>query len=219
MCHALCRAAKQAAEARRAARRPLWQPEYLERFPRRGSTLDQHVQVSELPPGELELVELYLAWRVPQHVAAALRRVWQSHPNALRVKELFETLETYALIERQLSILCARCAKQGRQSEALQHVFDLACGHGLLGVLLACRFPALRVVCVDLERCSRLSVAHLCGVCFSVFRVSVTFQRDAACVAFQRASACVTQTVVSVCYTVAACATVCVCARVRGFNV
>ena len=119
------------------------------------------MQVSELAPGELELVELYLAWRVPQHVAAALRRVWQSHPNALRVKELFETLETYALIERQLSIIGARCTKQGRPSEALQHVFDLACGHGLLGVLLARRFPALRVVCVDLERCSCLSLKLL----------------------------------------------------------
>jgi tRNA1(Val) A37 N6-methylase TrmN6 len=31
-------------------------------------------------------------------------------------------------------------------------IYDLACGHGLLGVMLAHRFPRLRVVCVDLKR-------------------------------------------------------------------
>ena len=31
-------------------------------------------------------------------------------------------------------------------------VYDLACGHGLLGVVLAYRFADVRVVCVDMER-------------------------------------------------------------------
>jgi hypothetical protein len=141
-------AAKQAAAAKRAARRPLWQPAFLERFPRRrggsGSTLDQHVQVSQLEQGHLELIELYLASRVQHQVADALRRVWQTHLNSMRVKELFETIETFSLIESRIMRI-----------PTLITVFDLACGHGLLGVLLAYRFPALRVVCVDLERCAR----------------------------------------------------------------
>lgn len=51
-------AAKKEAEEKRAARRPLWRPEFLERFPRRrggsGSTLDQHVQVSQLEQGQMD---------------------------------------------------------------------------------------------------------------------------------------------------------------------
>jgi len=141
-------AAKQAAAEKRAARRPLWQPEFLERFPHRrggsGSTLDQHVQVSQLEQAHMELIELYLASRVPHQVAAALRRVWQTHLNSMRVKELFETIETFSLVESRIMRI-----------PSLITVFDLACGHGLLGVLLAYRFPALRVVCVDLERCAR----------------------------------------------------------------
>jgi len=56
------------------------------------------------------------------------------------------------LIERQMSIVRARAAARPGEEGDIETVFDLACGHGLLGVMLAHRFQDLRVVCVDLER-------------------------------------------------------------------
>uniref|UniRef100_A0A7S1SIH7 Methyltransferase domain-containing protein n=1 Tax=Tetraselmis chuii TaxID=63592 RepID=A0A7S1SIH7_9CHLO len=38
-----------------------------------------------------------------------------------------------------------------RRGRSVDTIWDLACGHGLLGIMLACRFPRKRVVCVDLE--------------------------------------------------------------------
>eukprot|EP00536_Pseudo-nitzschia_multiseries_P003895 jgi/Psemu1/284716/fgenesh1_pg.62_\ len=37
------------------------------------------------------------------------------------------------------------------QQKTIDVIYDLACGHGLLGILLAYRFATKRVVCVDLE--------------------------------------------------------------------
>lgn len=34
----------------------------------------------------------------------------------------------------------------------MNRIYDLACGHGLVGMLLAYRFPRKQVVAVDLER-------------------------------------------------------------------
>ena len=65
-------------------------------------------------------------------------------PKYLRVKELFETFEAYRRIGQAIY-------EQWREGN-VETIYDLACGHGLLGILLAWRFPALRVVCVDRER-------------------------------------------------------------------
>ena len=43
-----------------------------------------------------------------------------------------------------------RAAARAR-SRAAGGGYDLACGHGFVGLLLALRYPAKRVVCVDLE--------------------------------------------------------------------
>ena len=66
-------------------------------------------------------------------------------PQYCRVKELFESLEASKLVASQ--ILTAQ-----RQGRTIDTIYDLACGHGLVGILLAYRFPRKRVVCVDLER-------------------------------------------------------------------
>ena len=144
-------AAKRAAEAKREERRPVWKPENLALFPARGSTLDQHAQVAAQPPNLQAIISTYLS-SFSNEVAEALKRVWQKYPTSLRVKELFETMETFRLIHRQLSIILARASKRQRAHESIKHVYDLACGHGLLGVLVAQRFPSLRVVCVDLVK-------------------------------------------------------------------
>jgi len=65
-------------------------------------------------------------------------------PQYLRVKEIFESLESF----KTISSLILSAQEQCKQ---VNLILDLACGHGLVGILLAYRFPKKRVVCVDLE--------------------------------------------------------------------
>jgi SAM-dependent methyltransferase len=71
-----------------------------------------------------------------------------SNPRYLRVKELFETLEAFKITS---SIIIMAQDAQAEQKYNIHTVYDLACGHGLLGILLAYRFPTKKIVCVDLE--------------------------------------------------------------------
>jgi hypothetical protein len=157
-------AAADAKAVRRAAallaRRPAWRPDLLDLFPRRESTLDSSTMVEDLPPPLLAHVEAFLAQRERScsGIGAALRWVWTNHPRCLRVKELFETVDTFVLVVRQISMLRADAraagAVEGAPSDGMVicHIYDLACGHGLLGVLLARRFADIEVICVDLVR-------------------------------------------------------------------
>merc|ERR1712139_668315 len=77
-------------------------------------------------------------------------------PMGLRVKELFETVESFKK--------AASFAVDASKLRQIDTIYDLACGHGLLGALLAYRFPQKRVVCVDLQR------RHSFGVLLSAFR-------------------------------------------------
>jgi SAM-dependent methyltransferase len=77
----------------------------------------------------------------------------------LRVKELFETLEAFQIVSSIILMAEEKKKKdddgndEGIQNErgSIDTIYDLACGHGLLGILLAYRFPTKKVVCVDLE--------------------------------------------------------------------
>ena len=136
---------------------------------RDGGTLEQHTQMASLPPASAALCCAYLerrfsAWDRAGVVAAAMRLVWERHPTSLKAKELFETAEAFALLERRLTLLGPRRpshngASAGADAAAdtnaavrggVDHIFDMACGHGMLGVLLALRFPGIAVTCVDL---------------------------------------------------------------------
>ena len=137
--------------------------------------------VQDLSPPLLAHIEAYLVQK--EHccsgIGAALRWVWTNHPRSLRVKELFETVDTFALLVKQISMLRAdaRAASTAASSTLsddgaagsspappknkdgakccgmeISRIYDLACGHGLLGVLLAQRFKDIEVICVDLVR-------------------------------------------------------------------
>ena len=184
---------KAAAKEKREQRKPAWQADLLHRFPQRGTVLCQHAQVAELPQELSLLIErVYMPSMFPgscSEVAVALKWMWQRHPAALRVKELFETVETFSVIAKQIAYIQSRAAKQaktrkkgGGASSAssssaaaataeytpIEHIFDFACGHGLLGVLLGYRFPGVKVVCCDLERRSYfdhyIEAFRQCGV-------------------------------------------------------
>ena len=155
---------KRRALERARAKRPRWQPELLDGFDARDHSLDPHAFVADLDAERLRLIEeVYLPFVFPKscrdEVIDSLRHVWTNHPKSLRVKEMFETLEAFRLIEKQLSLLMARrreVQKEGgitsSPSKQVTTIYDLACGHGLLGVVLAYRFADVRVVCVDMER-------------------------------------------------------------------
>ena len=73
----------------------------LGKFKMRASTLDQQEMVGQLGDDLQDLVEVYLRQAFPSRsgdrslVVRALARVWAQYPLSLRVKELFETVETF----------------------------------------------------------------------------------------------------------------------------
>lgn len=118
----------------------VWQPDMLDRFP-----MNPNVMVADLDRERLDLLLTYVSETGrSESLSTFISGVVERHPKYLRVKELFETFEAYRRIGQAIY-------EQWRQDN-VDTVFDLACGHGLLGVLLAWRFRKLRVVCVDLER-------------------------------------------------------------------
>jgi SAM-dependent methyltransferase len=79
-----------------------------------------------------------------ERLTAIVRDIVSRHPRYLRVKELFETVEAYKRIGQAIY-------EEWRKGRIV-NIYDLACGHGLLGLLFAHRFRQIDVFCVDLER-------------------------------------------------------------------
>ena len=125
-----------------------WSFDELDDLPMRASCLQQNVLVAALPPEQQLRVWAFVRRRcMPQNpeVARALAVCAKACPTALRVKELIESVEAYAVAETFIS----GCAARGRPTTTIA---DVACGHGMVGLLLAYRFPHSKVVCCDLAR-------------------------------------------------------------------
>jgi hypothetical protein len=122
----------------------------LDNFPKRASgMLDPSATVASISPASRARFYRYLHDSFGKHypeLPAILHEVDASGSGRyLRVKELFESFEAFKI----LSSVVLTAEQQGRPVPA---IWDLACGHGLVGILLAYRFPRKKVVCVDLER-------------------------------------------------------------------
>ena len=125
--------------------------------------MDSNAMVADLDPRRLELLGTYVEeTTLSDELAAIVGRIAERHPKYLRVKELFETVEAYKRIGQAIY-------EQWRAGR-VEVVYDFACGHGLLGLLLAYRFGKLRVVCVDMEQRPAfghyLAVARELGIAF-----------------------------------------------------
>ena len=120
---------------------PAWTPSRLDEF-----DLASQAMVSMLDDAGRSALDYYLAHALPQwpEMPCIVAHIATRHPTSLRVKELVESVECFRLVGQ---FFYERWKQRG-----LTTLLDLACGHGLVGVLLAYRFPQLRVVCVDLER-------------------------------------------------------------------
>ena len=120
-------------------------------LPRSANAICSNSMVNDLPDGTKEKLRAYIIDRCPgsSEIADMLFWVARTHPKELRTKELCETLEAITLIGSAINHLLV--GNPGRK-ESKMTIYDLACGHGLGGCLLAYRFPDVKVVCVDIER-------------------------------------------------------------------
>mmetsp|Transcript_98322 Transcript_98322/g.194833 ORF Transcript_98322/g.194833 Transcript_98322/m.194833 type:complete len:488 (+) Transcript_98322:63-1526(+) len=125
-----------------------WHDAEIGSFPMGATRLNPSTMVGHLSPMLRGRFWRYLTDRFGQYypeVAAILHQVDCDAPECLRLKEMFESIEAYRVISN--FIASAHAAGQ-----AVDRIFDVACGHGLVGILLGYRFPAAQVLCVDLEQ-------------------------------------------------------------------
>jgi SAM-dependent methyltransferase len=124
-----------------------WAYSELDDFPHRSSCIHPSATIESIGPKLRARFWRYLRDSFGQHYsefAPIFHEVSLSSPRYLRVKELFESLETFKLTSS--IILMAQS-----NNKTIDTVYDLACGHGLVGILLAYRFPKMKIICVDLE--------------------------------------------------------------------
>ena len=120
--------------------------DWLDALPRRATTLDKHAMVAAQPDETRARLVAYFADCMPRspELGVVCAEVLAAGPELLRVKELLETVEAF----RQISRFAADAAKL-RPSGEVARIYDVCCGHGLLGCLLAYRFPRADVICCD----------------------------------------------------------------------
>lgn len=113
-------------------------------LPSRASTLDPKCMLDKLPFAVAEAVTSYCALAFGEgsdEVSLCLKAAARTCPDGVRVKELLESVEAYREI--------AAFAHDAGKRRPLDCIYDMACGHGMLGLFLAYRFPHINVVCVD----------------------------------------------------------------------
>ncbi|MFC1586879.1 class I SAM-dependent methyltransferase [Planctomycetota bacterium] len=117
----------------------LWHPDFLGEYP-----MDSNAMVHDLSADQFNLLLTYVEEvTFSPKLSALIAEISRRHPKYLRVKELFETMEAYKRIGQAIY--------EQWQTGSVETIYDFACGHGLLGILLAYRFHKLNVVCMDLE--------------------------------------------------------------------
>jgi hypothetical protein len=128
---------------------------------RSGQTLHPSGMIESCSPYTKARVWRYLRHAIgPGHsshykeIATILAHVESQPCGFLRIKEIFESIESFRLIEN--FILAAQRTRKAQGLPPLNRIVELATGHGLVGVLLAYRFGVganpLHVSMYDLQR-------------------------------------------------------------------
>ena len=123
-------------------------------LPRSANVIDSNSMVSSIQ-GELrQNLRAYVSERCPGSLELVDALFWiaEQYPQQLRTKELCETLESVTLIGADINALLSKDNDPTGTRKRSMTIFDLACGHGLGGMLLAYRFPSIRVICIDKEK-------------------------------------------------------------------
>ena len=88
-------------------------------------------------------------------IATIMAAVDEDVDGHLRVKEVFESFESFKIICNFI-ISSQKTLKlqesDGLSNKTIDSIVELACGHGLIGILLAYRFPKLKVYLYDLYK-------------------------------------------------------------------
>ncbi|KAL7530891.1 hypothetical protein ACHAXR_003736 [Thalassiosira sp. AJA248-18] len=131
-------------------------------LPRSANVICSNSMVNDLADAAKKKLKEYIMERCPgsAEIVDIIFWVAKTQPNELRTKELCETLEAVTLIGASINALLASSDSSdssstidSRRRRETMTIYDLACGHGLGGALLAYRFPEIvRVVCIDMER-------------------------------------------------------------------
>mmetsp|Transcript_27287 Transcript_27287/g.39517 ORF Transcript_27287/g.39517 Transcript_27287/m.39517 type:complete len:346 (-) Transcript_27287:349-1386(-) len=128
-----------------------WRESELSLFPHDHSCIDTSLTISDLSPQLRARFWRYLRDSFGMHypeLPKIIHYISLRDSQYLRVKELFETCEAFQIIG---NIIASTTSDDVDDNVEVDCIYDLACGHGLLGILLAYRFPTKKVVCVDLE--------------------------------------------------------------------
>jgi len=127
--------------------------ELFEGLPRSANAICSNSMVDDLEDGTKKHIRDYIIERCPgsAEIADALFWVAETHPKELRTKELMETVEAITIIGAAINVLLDSSSDTTQRKQSMT-IYDLACGHGLGGMLLAYRFPEIKVVCIDMER-------------------------------------------------------------------
>ena len=122
----------------------------LRALPMRASCLSTHTTLPDLTPYQRSRVMRYFHDAIDglPELRDIVALVEAAAPKYTRVKELIESVEAFKLL---LAFLATAEHAGGTYNE-VETFFDLACGHGLVGVLVAYAFPSRRVVACDRVR-------------------------------------------------------------------
>ena len=108
-----------------------------------GRQLDPSLRLDDLPLDKRAALWKHLHTstvpNLPDMIAALPSRY-------VRIKELLESLEVY----EQIFKLMRRSKMHGQKPKRLTHIYDIGCGHGLVGMLCAATFPEITVRSMDL---------------------------------------------------------------------
>jgi SAM-dependent methyltransferase len=106
--------------------------------------LDPRLMVRDLcPPKRAAL------WQYLRGVAPGLgAMVSVLPPHHLRVKELLESIEVFLHIQKLLKKMPTRTTRSTTKRR-ITTIYDVGCGHGLVGMLCAAAFPNIRVHALD----------------------------------------------------------------------
>eukprot|EP01063_Lacrimia_lanifica_P017999 TRINITY_DN24980_c0_g1_i1.p1 TRINITY_DN24980_c0_g1~~TRINITY_DN24980_c0_g1_i1.p1 ORF type:complete len:414 (+),score=129.05 TRINITY_DN24980_c0_g1_i1:65-1243(+) len=125
--------------------RSKWTMAELEKLPMRDSCLRTHTRFSDVEGSLRVRLLTYFSTAVPAlpELAGAVLELEKIAPQFLRLKELIESVEAFLLI------VCYLNTAESADKKHIDTFYDLACGHGLVGVLLAYAFPTRTVVACD----------------------------------------------------------------------
>lgn len=120
-------------------------------LPRSANVIDSNSMVDNLPDEMKQHLKSYIVERCPgsAEIVDILFWVSEQFPEQLRTKELCETLESVTLIGADINALLSKERDPNGNRRKTMTIYDLACGHGLGGLLLSYRFSFLKVVCID----------------------------------------------------------------------